>query len=271
MAQTNDESNTIDLDWDERARSNALHYIRSDRRDWDLESFFKSGEEDYQQLVVPRLSALGFEPQGKTMLEVGCGVGRVTRSFAGRFARVYALDVSDEMLRRGRDLHADYENIVWLRGDGTRFPQLADDSVDFVFSYLTLQHMPSTDLAVAYVREILRVLKPSGVYCFQFNSFVGPTMNWKGRLIWGIIDRLREPVWSLNLDPVGRGLASLFRLDPLAAGRTWHGAVLPPHEALEAVWESGGAVRGVTGWGSPLTWCYGYKKGVQTRGSADCV
>jgi SAM-dependent methyltransferase len=271
MAETNYESNTIELDWDERARSNALHYIRSDRRDWDLGSFFKSGEEDYQQLVVPRLSVLGLEPQGKTMLEVGCGVGRVTRSFAGRFASVYALDVSEEMLRRGRDLHADYDNIVWLHGDGTRFPQLADDSLDFVFSYLTLQHMPSTSVALGCVREILRVLKPGGAYCFQFNSNPNPTMNWKGRSIWGIIDRLRDPVFGLHVEYASRALASLLRLDPLAAGRTWHGAVLLPHEVLQAIWESGGVVRQVTGWASPLTWCYGYKMGVRTRGGADCV
>jgi SAM-dependent methyltransferase len=263
MTDRNPKPNTIEQDWDERARNNALHYICSDRQDWDLESFFRSGEEDYQQLVVPRLSSLGFEPPGKTMLEVGCGVGRVTRSFARRFATVYALDVSDEMLRRGRDLHPDYDNIIWLHGDGTCFAELADDSVDFVFSYLTLQHMPSTSLALGYVREALRVLKPSGVYCFQFNSLVSSTMNWKGRLIWGVIDRLREPVWSLSLDPVGRGLASLLSLDPLAAGRTWHGAVLPPHTALQAVRESGGTVRGVTGWGTARTWCYGYKTGAR--------
>jgi ubiquinone/menaquinone biosynthesis C-methylase UbiE len=128
-----------------------------------FESFLKSGEEDYQQLAAPRLSALGFEPLGKTMLEVGCGVGRVTRSFAGRFARVYALDVSEEMLQRGRALHQDYDNLVWLHGDGERF-ELPDDSVDFAFSYLTLQHMPSTNLALGCVREILRVLKPNGSY-----------------------------------------------------------------------------------------------------------
>jgi SAM-dependent methyltransferase len=182
----------------------------------------------------------------------------MTRSFAGRFAGVWALDVSEEMLQRARAFHRDYDNIVWLHGDGTRF-ELPDDSVDFVFSYLTLQHMPSTSLALGYVREMLRVLKPRGAYCFQFNSSRNPTMNCKGRLIWGIIDRLREPVFGLHAEPVGRALASLFGLDPLAAGRTWRGAALFPHEVLRAIWQCGGAVRDVTGWGTEMSWCCGYK------------
>lgn len=31
-------------DWDERTRKNAFHYIASWRREWDRESFFKTGE-----------------------------------------------------------------------------------------------------------------------------------------------------------------------------------------------------------------------------------
>jgi 2-polyprenyl-3-methyl-5-hydroxy-6-metoxy-1,4-benzoquinol methylase len=79
------EMNTLDLeasiaqqDWDARARKNALHYICSERNDWDLESFFQSGENDYAALVAPFLTKLRFITDPKAVLEVGCGVGRVT-------------------------------------------------------------------------------------------------------------------------------------------------------------------------------------------------
>ena len=44
---------SIRQDWDERARKNAFYYIASWRSDWDLDSFFESGEDDYKRLVEP--------------------------------------------------------------------------------------------------------------------------------------------------------------------------------------------------------------------------
>ena len=84
-------------DWDERARKDAFHYIASWRKDWDPEAFFQSGEEDYQRLVAPFFSQRQWEPSGKTVLELGCGAGRMTRSFARRFERVFAVDLSGEI------------------------------------------------------------------------------------------------------------------------------------------------------------------------------
>src|SRR5580693_5497368 len=98
-------------DWDERARKDAFYYIASWRKDWDEASFWRSGEEDYQRLVAPRLEACSFSPPGKTMLELGCGAGRMTRSFARRFDSVIAFDVSPEMLSRARALAGDIDNI----------------------------------------------------------------------------------------------------------------------------------------------------------------
>jgi hypothetical protein len=43
-------------DWDDRARTNAFHYIASWRKEWDLDSFLKSGEEDFQKLVAPAIA-----------------------------------------------------------------------------------------------------------------------------------------------------------------------------------------------------------------------
>jgi SAM-dependent methyltransferase len=246
-------------DWDERARDNVFHYICSERGGWDRESFFQSGEEDYAQLVAPVLCKLGFAPAGKSMLEVGCGVGRVTRSFARRFTTVLALDISEEMLRRGRELNKDFANIVWVWGNGGTLEVVPSDSMDFVFSYLVLQHLPAKELVLSYVREMLRVLKPGGAYCFQFNGCLRPTMNWKGRLVWGLIDRSMEPHRGVLTRAAGRGLVSALSLDGLAAGKSWRGAAVPARQVLETVWQAGAAVHGVTGWGDPRTWCHGKK------------
>lgn len=262
MSTTNHDTKVIQQNWDDRARKNALHYICSDRNDWDLESFFRSGEADYDSLAAPYLSRLGFATERMSMIELGCGVGRVTRSFARRFASVTALDVSEEMLRRGRELHPEFENIVWTKVDGKTFGSVESNSMHFAFSYLVLQHIPSKDLVLGYVREMIRVLKPGGAFCFQFNSCTYPTMNWKGRLLWRLVDQSVEADHSPWVRNGGRKIASAIGVDGLAAGRTWRGAVLDPREVLETVWESGGVVHGIRDWGSQRTWCLGTMGGL---------
>jgi len=172
-------------DWDERAKKDAFYYIATWKEGWDPKEFFQSGEQDYQTFVEPVLAKLHFEPKEKTMLEIGCGVGRMTRSFAQRFGNIVALDVSAEMLRQGRALNEQMGNIVWVLGSGTDLSMFKNDTFDFVFSYLVFHHLPTKDLTLNYIREMLRVLKDGGVFLFQFNSRRQPTMNWKGRLVWG--------------------------------------------------------------------------------------
>jgi ubiquinone/menaquinone biosynthesis C-methylase UbiE len=87
-------------DRDTCARKNAFHYIASWRKDWDLESFIASGEDDFERLVIPILARRSLPAAGKNMLELGCGAGRMTTSFAKHFEDVYAFDLSHEMLAR---------------------------------------------------------------------------------------------------------------------------------------------------------------------------
>ena len=74
---------------------------------------------------------------------------------------------------------------------------IESNSVDFVFCYLVLQHMPQKDLVIRSVHEMMRILGPSGAFLFQFNGSDRPTMNWKGRTISAILDRM----CSIGLKP----------------------------------------------------------------------
>src|SRR5437773_619310 len=105
-------------EWDARARKDAFHYIASWKKEWDVESFLASGEEDFQRLVAPALHRREVPAGGRAMLELGCGAGRMTGSFARRWERAYAFDISPEMLARARSIHSGAKNIVWLLGNG---------------------------------------------------------------------------------------------------------------------------------------------------------
>ena len=60
-----------------------------------------------------------------------------------------------------------------------------EDSSWCVFSYLVLQHLPTEELAITYVQEMLRVLRPGGAFLFQFNGSYKSTTNLPGRVLWG--------------------------------------------------------------------------------------
>jgi ubiquinone/menaquinone biosynthesis C-methylase UbiE len=250
---------TMRQDWDERARNDAFHYIASWRQDWTEESFFQSGEEDYQRLVAPVMERLRWDPQGKAMVELGCGAGRMTRAFARRFSHVYACDISTEMLKHGKTLNAEISNIEWTLTNGTDLSALGDASVDFVFSYIVLHHMPDRALALAYIREMMRLLKPDGLFLFQFSTLRTPTMNWKGRIAWRIVDIPN----SLGLRSLGRGITSAFGLPMELAGKSWRGTTLDVATVRVTVKAAGCSVADVTGEGEAMTWCAGRKSRVQ--------
>ncbi len=242
-------------DWDDRARRNAFHYIASWRREWDRESFLSSGEDDFARLVVPILTRYRLPTTGEAMLELGCGAGRMTHSFARRFKQVCAVDISPEMLQQARKAHSYGGNILWLLSNGADLACVKSNSFDFVFSYLVLQHLPTEVLTRRYVEEMLRVLRPGGAFLFQFNGGFAATMNLRGRIAWGMVDLL----WSMHLLSASRLTARVFGFDPCAAGKSWRGAAISADKIAGIVGAAGGRVLEITGASTPMSWCCGSK------------
>jgi SAM-dependent methyltransferase len=242
-------------DWDARARRDAFLYIASWRSDWDEKAFFDSGEQDYLSLVHPVFEKLEFDPSDKSMAELGCGVGRMTRTFAKRFASVLAVDISAEMQARGREYLCDSSNIDWVLSDGERLAGIETSFVHFTFSYLVLQHMPNRQVVAGAIREMLRILKPGGAFLFQFNGSDRPTMNWKGRAGSYVLDVLA----SVGLTRISQKAAQLARIDPGMVGTTWRGAALTAEEISGVVHGAGGVPLGFLGEATPMAWCYGRK------------
>ena len=238
-------------EWDARARKDAFYYIASWRKDWDVSAFLNSGEEDYERLVRPTLDRIGFSPAGKTMLELGCGAGRMTHSFAARFGQVIALDVSAEMIDRAQQILQKVQNITWMHANGEDLGPVASESVDFAFSYLVLQHLPNDKSVCGYIRELFRVLKESGICLFQFNGMNKPTMNRKGRLAWRFIDA----IWLLHLPALSRFVAQLFGFDPAMAGKSWHGTAMSLQRVTEVIQAYGGTILEIEGEDTPMVWC----------------
>ncbi len=147
--------------WDERAREDAFFFVddRQDYRAADAERFWAGGEDVLDRILG--MLGLVLRPDD-TVVDIGCGVGRLTRALAARAAHVHAIDVSAEMLERARALNAGLDNVTWHHGDGTTLKPIAVDSADAVLSHVVFQHIPDPEITYGYVREMGRVLQPGG-------------------------------------------------------------------------------------------------------------
>jgi len=158
--------------WDARAREDAYFFV-DDRRvygDPVLARFWADGERDLDHL----LGLLGVDVgRADTALDIGCGVGRLTRVLAGRARHVYGIDVSNEMLELAACHHRELANISWVLGDGLSLGGIEDRSVDACVSHVVFQHIPDPAITLGYVREIGRVLAPGGWAGFQVSNDPG--------------------------------------------------------------------------------------------------
>jgi SAM-dependent methyltransferase len=155
--------------WDQRADEDAFFFVdnRLDYGNPDLSRFWAEGLRDLDLL----LDAVGaqVEPSDE-VLEIGCGVGRLTRGLAARAASVRALDVSARMLDLAREHNPELENVEWILGDGTGLGQMESSSVDACVSHVVFQHIPDPAITLGYVVEIGRVLRPGGWAAFQISN-----------------------------------------------------------------------------------------------------
>lgn len=151
-------------DWERRARENAPFYICTTAAD-SAEAFAASGEKDLDEKVV---DGLDVRPDWR-VLEIGCGIGRLLRPLSERVARAVGVDLSEEMVRRGREYCAGRGNVELHRTDGS-LGFLPEAEFDFVFSHIVFQHLPRKAYVDRYLREAFRVLKPGGILRVQVDG-----------------------------------------------------------------------------------------------------
>src|SRR3954453_21773472 len=155
--------------WDARSREDPFFFVDDTLayREPDLERFWAGGERAVASLLATLRLQLN---HSDVVVDVGCGVGRLTRVLARRVAHVHALDVSGEMLARARELNPDLANVDWLLGDGVSLRPVADDSADAIVSWVVFQHIPDPEVTLSYGRDMGRGLPAGGGAALQLSD-----------------------------------------------------------------------------------------------------
>ena len=178
--------------------------------------FYSSGESSAGLIDIFCERSKVKRPSGNC-LELGCGVGRVTRFLSKRFDNVTAIDISEGNLNLAREyLHESaVSNVDFLLL--RNLDQLtAINGCDFFYSIIVLQHNPPPIIA-RILRIILKNLRNGGGFLFQV-----PT---------------HRPGYNFRVD------AYLESHDPVGVGFEMHS--IPMNVVLDIIRAAGGQIKEV--------------------------
>ncbi|HAP01202.1 MAG TPA: hypothetical protein DCQ93_04680 [Bacteroidetes bacterium] len=103
---------------------------------------------------------------GDSILDFGCGVGRVTFDFANRVKKISGIDTSKNMLSVAESLKGNRTNVSFELLSESRLPY-SDNSFNKIFSNWVIQHISDQNLII-YLREFHRILSSGGrIYLFE--------------------------------------------------------------------------------------------------------
>ncbi|MCF6369505.1 class I SAM-dependent methyltransferase [Rhizobium halophilum] len=131
----------------------------------DEEEFFASGKKDLDKVFEGDLGRL---KSGSTILDVGCGRGRLARALAQARpdVRVCGIDVAPSMIQSAMKANSHIINLSFCVGDGVSLSAFPDQVFDYVYSYIVFQHLPR-HITAQYIADAARVLKRKGTLIFQ--------------------------------------------------------------------------------------------------------
>ncbi len=108
-------------------------------------------------------------------LDLGCGLGTLSRLLAQRAENVLGLDVAQSAVLRARARHGAVSNLAFQQGDIAGLPGLLDGRFDLITIMDTLYYLPATsDAALDDVAaRVAALLEPGGVVILSNHLFKG--------------------------------------------------------------------------------------------------
>jgi 2-polyprenyl-6-hydroxyphenyl methylase/3-demethylubiquinone-9 3-methyltransferase len=159
-------------------------------------------------LATPRISqyldaeldhVLGRLRRRDTVLELGCGYGRILGDLAGRAREAVGVDTSLDSLRLAKQELSGVSGCGLVCGDASRLPFAAGafDCTVCIQNGISAFHVDRGDL----VGEALRVTRPGGLALFSSYS----ARLWQARLEWFRLQSEAGLLGELDLERTGDG------------------------------------------------------------------
>jgi ubiquinone/menaquinone biosynthesis C-methylase UbiE len=133
---------------------------RKDAKDnkWDADEFFATGRDEIAN-AMRHLASLGVEVNKGRAMDFGCGVGRLTQALCEEFSEAVGVDISYSMIENAEKYNKFGDRCEYRVNTTDDLAQLDDDSFDFVYSNISLQHSPP-EASSRYIAEFFRILRP---------------------------------------------------------------------------------------------------------------
>lgn len=201
---------------------------------WPIDEFFASGKRETERTWTTLENLHG--PLNVTdVLDFGCGVGRLTQSWAGYAPHVVGVDIAPSMIEQANAFNTS-PNVDFVLNKRADLQQFADDSFDLVNASIVLQHM-SPSLSGRYLTEFARVLRRGGFLVFTTPTECAPTLKgrvyrhtprplidaWKRLRDGGVMEMHPLPLSTLAPFLTAQGLRIDLLEPSQAAGSAWIG------------------------------------------------
>lgn len=157
--------------WEAFSQANAEFYILTKKgvdysKPEGQELFYSSG---VQTTVTYLARVEKYLNCAEKALEIGCGIGRLTFPHAKVFKEIFAVDISTTMLAK-LNRNANTNMVLNIK---TFTPNQCWDipkNLDYVYSWLTFQHIQELSVIENYIQRIGKALKKQGVAQLHFDT-----------------------------------------------------------------------------------------------------
>jgi 2-polyprenyl-3-methyl-5-hydroxy-6-metoxy-1,4-benzoquinol methylase len=152
--------------WREAAAEDGLKWLDFRvAKDDDLATLSKNAVLEFER--GKQLTGMPTGPE-LSLLEVGCGGGRMTWVLADAFGQVVAADISDAYIKLAEQ-YCKKPNVIFRTISGNDLDALRDRVYDVVFSYEVFHHLERHVLE-RYVSDIHVLLRQGGTFVLELNT-----------------------------------------------------------------------------------------------------
>lgn len=141
----------------------------------------------FYQAIHKRLLEYLELPEKATVLDLGCGTGRLLNRLAGQFPELFGtgVDLSKKMLREARKNKKYPQQLIFVGGNAEALP-FFDGQFDAIFNTISFLHYPNPKQVFSEVSRVLTIggrfylvdyVKADGIFSLNYFRFFGGGIN----------------------------------------------------------------------------------------------